>query len=112
MLLADKEQTHYLHYMHFQEMIQEKFYQLGKATWLKIFMTYGCDKIGALEQLLIVNETSEQQLAMPASFVCDAYCPECIEINSIPELRRYMFCKHMAESNRLSPTSRAKNSTL
>ena len=41
-----------------------KFNQLGKATWLKIFMKSGCDTIGALEQLLIVNETSAQQLAL------------------------------------------------
>ena len=77
-----------------------KFNQLGKATWLKIFMKSGSDKIGALEQLLIVSNTS-------APFVCDAYCPKDIEINSIPELRLYLFCKHMVESNMLPPTSGA-----
>ena len=69
-------------------------------------MTSGIDKIGALEQLLTVNETSEQ-LAMLVSFVCAAYCPKGIDINGIPELRWYLFCKHMAESNRLPPTSGA-----
>ena len=44
---------------------------------------------------------------MLGSFVCDAYCPKDIEINSIPELRWYLFCKHMAESNRLPPASGA-----
>ena len=39
-----------------------KFNQLGKATWLKIFMKSGSDTIGALEQLLIVNEISAQQI--------------------------------------------------
>ena len=68
-LLADNGQRHYLHYMHFQELIQLD--KLGKATWLNIFMKYGSDKIGALEQLLIANETSAQQLAMLASFVCE-----------------------------------------
>ena len=59
-----------------------------------------------MDQLLIVNEISVQQLAMLASFVCDAsYCPKGMEINSIPEHRWYLFCKHMAESNRLPPTS-------
>ena len=53
--------------------------QLGKATWLKIFMKYGSDTIGVLDQLLIVNETSAQQLAMLTSFVCDACCPKGIE---------------------------------
>ena len=32
---------------------------------------------------------------------------KCIEINSIPELQWYLFCKHMTESNRLPPTQRA-----
>ena len=81
--------------------------QLGRTTWLKIVMKSGSDTFGALEHLLIVNKTSAQQLARLASFVCDAYCPKCIEINSIPELRWYLFCKHMAESNRLPPTSRS-----
>ena len=81
--------------------------QLGKATWLKIFMQSGNDTIGALEQLLIVNETNAQHLAMLASFVCDAYYPKYIEINSIPEPRWYLYCKHMAESNRLQPTAGA-----
>ena len=71
--------------MHFQELIQLKLNQLGKATWLKIFMIFGSDTIGALEQLLIENETtsSEQQLAVLASFVCAAYCPKGIAINGI-----------------------------
>ena len=84
-----------------------KFNQLGKAMWLKIFMKSGSDTIGALEQLLIVNETRAQQLAMLASFVCDAYCPKGIEINIIPELLWYMFCKYMADSNMLPPTAGA-----
>ena len=74
---------------------------------MKIFMKSGSDTIGALEQLLTVNETSEQQLTMLASCVCAAYCPKGIEISGIPELRWYLFCKHMAESNRLPPTSGA-----
>ncbi len=47
-----------------------KFNQLGKATWLKIFMESGCDTTGALEQWLILNETSAQQLASYTCFVC------------------------------------------
>ena len=37
-------------------------------------------------------------MTMLASFVCDAYCPNGVEI-------RRMFCKQMAESNRLPSTS-------
>ena len=39
--------------------------------------------MGALDQLLIENETSEQQLAVLASFVCAAYCTKRIEINGV-----------------------------
>ena len=81
-----------------------KFNQLGRATWLNIFMKSGSDTIGVLEQLLIVNETSAQQLAMLGSVVCDAYCPKGIEI---PERQWYLFCKHMAESNRFPLASGA-----
>ena len=59
-----------------------KFNQLGKVTWLKIFMKSGSDKIGALEPTLIVNETSAQRLAMLALFECDAYCTKGIEIKA------------------------------
>ena len=61
--------------------------QLGKATWLKIFLKSGRDTIGAPEQLLIVYAISSQHLAMLVSVVCDAYCPKGIDINSIHELR-------------------------
>ena len=68
-------------------------------------MKSGSDTIGALEQSLTVNETSEQQLAMFASFVCADYCPKGIEINDIPELRWYLFSEHMTESSRRPRTS-------
>ena len=35
-----------------------KFNQLGKAAWLNIFMKFGSDINGVLEQLLIVREAS------------------------------------------------------
>ena len=58
-------------------------------------MKSGSDISGALKQLLVAaNETSERQMTMLASFVCDAYCPNGIEI-------RRKFCKHMTDSNML-----------
>ncbi len=39
-----------------------------------------------------------------AKFVSAAYCPKGIQIFIIPELRWYLFCKHMAESVKLPPT--------
>ena len=75
MHFADKGQMRYLQLHVFSGADTVGKYQLGKAMWLEIFMTSGIDKIGALEQLLTVNETSEQ-LAMLVSFVCEAYCPK------------------------------------
>ncbi len=73
---------------------------------MKIFMKSGSDIIGALKQLLVAaNENSERQMTMLASFVCDAYCPNGIAI-------RRMFCKQMAEINRLPSTSEPSNSTF
>ena len=38
---------------------------------------------------------SQQQLTALASFVCDDYSPEGIQIHDILELHLYLFCKHM-----------------
>ena len=38
-----------------------------------------------------------------AAFVCSVYCPKGLNIESIPELRWHLFCKHMAESTKLPP---------
>jgi len=81
-----------------------KFNRIGKATWLKVFMKAGDDVIEAFQQLMDDDGVSEQQLAVLASFVCEIYCPKGIHIESIPDLRWYLFCKHMAESDRLPPT--------
>ncbi|KAG1696938.1 Follicle-stimulating hormone receptor [Nymphon striatum] len=42
-----------------------------------------------------------------ASFVCLAYCPNGIQIANIPDFRWHLFCKHLAESNKLPPTTGA-----
>ena len=39
-----------------------------------------------------------------AKFVCSRYCPKGIHITSIPDLRWHLFCKQLAESNKLPPT--------
>ena len=43
-------------------------------------------------------------LATLARFVCAAYSPKGIYIKNISELRWHLFCKHMAESDKLPPT--------
>ena len=39
-----------------------------------------------------------------ARFVCSRYCPKGVHITSIPDLRWHLFCKQLAESNKLPPT--------
>ena len=37
-------------------------------------------------------------------FVYSMYCPKGVCITSVPDLRWYLFCKQLAESNKLPPT--------
>ena len=57
-----------------------------------------------LQRLLSTTEVTETMLATLASFVCAAYSPKGIYIKTISELRWHLFCKHMAESDKLPPT--------
>jgi hypothetical protein len=47
--------------------------------------------------------SDELQLTL-AQFVCTAYRPKGIQFSSIRELRWHLFCKYMAESEKLPPT--------
>ena len=47
--------------------------------------------------------TEDLQISMQR-FVCDVYCPKGIQIGNIPELRWHLFCKHMAENDKLPQT--------
>ena len=42
-------------------------------------------------------------LATLDSFACAAYCPKDICIKTISEFQWYLFCKHMAGSDKLPP---------
>ena len=54
-----------------------------------------CDDTDVTEDVL------ESTLAM---FVCTAYCTKGLQISSIPDLRWNLYCKYMAESEKLPPT--------
>ena len=49
-------------------------------------------------------DMSEDLQLTLAQFVCTAYRPKGIQLSSIPELRWHLFCKYMAESEKLPPT--------
>src|SRR6218665_574472 len=81
-----------------------RFSRIGKATWLQVYMKADRDVISSLQMLSTEAEVTQTMLANLASFVCAAYSPKGININTIFELRWYLVCKHMAESDKLPPT--------
>lgn len=81
-----------------------RFSRIGKATWLEAYMKATPDVINCLQMLSTEAEVSETMLSTLASFVCVAYSPKDIYIKNICELRWHLFCKHMAESDKLPPT--------
>ena len=76
-----------------------RFARIGKSTWLKLFMEAEEDVIKALCTLCDDAHVSED-----LQFVCTACRPKGIQLSSIPELRWHVFCKYMAESEKLPPT--------
>lgn len=62
------------------------------------------DVIEALCTLCDDADMSEDLQLTLAQFVCTAYRPKGIQLSSIPELRWHLFCKYMAESEKLPPT--------
>ncbi|CAL8335045.1 unnamed protein product [Boreogadus saida] len=76
----------------------------GKATWLQVYIKADTDVISSLQMLSTEEEVTETMLATLASFVCAAYSPKGIYIKTISELGWHLFCKHMAESDKLPPT--------
>ena len=59
------------------------------------------DVIEALCTLSHNADMSEDLQLTLAQFVCTAYRPKGIQLSSIPELRWHLFCKYMAESEKL-----------
>ena len=81
-----------------------RFCRIGKATWFKLFLAAEDDIIEALATLCEDVNVSEELQVTLAQFVCIAYCPKGIQLLNIPELRWHMFCKYMAESEKMPPT--------
>jgi len=78
--------------------------RIGKPTWFKLFMEAEDNVIEALYTLCDDVDMSEGLQLTLAKFVCTAYRPKGIQLSSIPELRWHLFCKYMAESEKLPPT--------
>ena len=76
--------------------------RLGKPTWFQLFMEAEDDVTEALCTLCDDADMSEDLQLTLAQFVCTAYSPKG-HLSSIPELRWQLFCKFMAESEKLPP---------
>ena len=82
----------------------ERFSGLGKTKWFQWCIKVDKDIISALMKLTEEGDLRHDVKNELASFVCLLYCPKSIHITSIPDLRRHLFCKHLAESSKLLPT--------
>ena len=81
-----------------------RFAGIGKATWLNMYLKADDHVIRCLLTLSQTSDVTEDMVTTLARFVCTAYLPKGIQIDNIPELRWYLFCKHMAEGDKLPPT--------
>ena len=57
-----------------------------------------------MKLLIIAGELTQEATKELEKFVCLNYCPKGVWITSINDLRWHMFCKQLAESNKLPPT--------
>jgi len=81
-----------------------RFARIGKPTWFKLFLDAEDDVIEPLCTFCGDADMSEDLQLTLAKFVCTAYRPKGIQLSSIPELRWHLFCKYMAETEKLPPT--------
>ena len=88
-----------------------RFSRMGKATWLKNYIKEDHHIITALHMPSQASEVTDD-LSTLATFVCAVYSQKGIQIENIPEMRWYLFCKHMAESNKLPPTIGSQETCL
>ena len=83
------------------------FSSIGKATWLKIYLKTDDTFLQALRLLSQTSQVTEELQSTLAKLVCIPYSSNGVQIDEIPELRWHLFCKNLAESDKLPPTFRA-----
>ena len=84
-----------------------RFSGVGKPKWFQHHIKAERNIVKALMKLPEDDDLTQEVKDILASSVCLAYCPKGIQIASIPDLRWHLFCKHLAESNKLPPTTGA-----
>ena len=58
----------------------------------------------ALLKLPVEGDLTQEVKGELDKFVCSKYCPKGVGTTNIPDLRMHLFCKQLAESNKLPPT--------
>ncbi len=81
-----------------------KFSGIGKTKWFQRYIKADMDLPRAVIKLPVEGYLAQEVKNKLEEFVCLRYCPKGVCIKSIPDLRWYMFCKQLAESNTLPPT--------
>ena len=81
-----------------------RFSRLGKTKWFQQYMRADKEVISALLKLTEEGDVTQDVRDVLSQFVCSLYCPKGINITKIPDLRWHLFCKYLAESNKLPPT--------
>ena len=84
-----------------------RFSGVGKTKWFQHYINAERNIVKALMKLPEDDDLTQEVKVILASFVCLSYCQKGIQIAGIPDLRWYLFCKHLAESNKLSPATGA-----
>ena len=81
-----------------------KFSGIAKTRWFQQYMKADVNLPRALMKLPMEGDLTQEVKDELAKFVCLRYCPKGICITSIPDLRWHLFCKQLAESNKVPPT--------
>ncbi len=81
-----------------------KFSGISKTKWFQQYMKADVDLPRALMKLPVEGDLTQEVKDQLAKFVCSRYCQKGVRIVSIPNLRWHLFCKQLAESNKLPPT--------
>ncbi len=81
-----------------------KFSGISKTKWFQQYMKADVGLPRALLKLPVEGDLTQEVKDELEKFVCLKYCPKGVRITNIPDLRWHLFCKQLAESNKLPPT--------
>lgn len=81
-----------------------KFSGISKIKWFQRYIKADVDLPRVLMKLPVESDLMQEVKDELEKFVCMWYCPKGVQITNVYNLRWHMFCKQLAESNKLPPT--------